>query len=253
LLPENIVNEYLLITMSVTDTMLYCYSCSTNTDTDTDTDSEGDAFVTSKAQVLKTLPKLVRIKPHPKKEGRARTARSINSNRSNEGGITNAWREKLLRISNIASFLCVIDCTVLPVVTILLPLIGIGASPQREEWLHHMGHKVAMNFVLPVGGLAATINYTSHKRASLALLSTLGLILILLANSSCHSPVVSIFPHYIVHLLHDGLTHRFVNISGCALLLVSNYFGHESVCDPGSFSGFCCIGRRTKTRKRHQD
>jgi len=91
--------------MSISDTM-YCYYCSTDTDTDTDTESEGDAFVTSNAQVLKTLPKLIRIKPHPKKEGRARTARSyqsINSN-TNEGGIKNAWREKLLRISNIASF-----------------------------------------------------------------------------------------------------------------------------------------------------
>eukprot|EP00555_Chaetoceros_dichaeta_P003796 CAMPEP_0198250960 /NCGR_PEP_ID=MMETSP1447-20131203/1954_1 /TAXON_ID=420782 /ORGANISM="Chaetoceros dichaeta, Strain CCMP1751" /LENGTH=78 /DNA_ID=CAMNT_0043935881 /DNA_START=68 /DNA_END=301 /DNA_ORIENTATION=- len=78
--------------MSISDAM-YCYYCSTDTDTDTDTESEGDAFVTSNAQVLKTLPKLIRIKPHPKKEGRARTARSyqsINSN-TNEGGIKNAW------------------------------------------------------------------------------------------------------------------------------------------------------------------
>jgi len=223
---------------------LYCHYCSTNADTDTDTDTDsdgGDAFVTSNAQILKALPKLVRLKPQPKYKSTG-DAIVINS-KSNEGGIMNAWREKILQISNIASFLCVIDCTVLPVVTIMLPLIG---APEREEWLHHMGHKVAMKFVLPVGGLAATVNYASHKKGFLALVSILGLLLISAANASCHSPILSFFPDYIVHLLHGGLTHRCVNIFGCALLLVANYYGRASGCDAGVFNGFCCFRRRTK-------
>lgn len=62
-------------------------------------------------------------------------------------------RAKLAKISNIASMLCVIDCTVLPIVTVLLPLIGLGASPAQAHWLHELGHSVALFFVLP-GGLS---------------------------------------------------------------------------------------------------
>ena len=58
-------------------------------------------------------------------------------------------REKISKISNVASMLCVIDCTVLPIVTVLLPLIGLGASSAQTEWLHEFGHSVAIFFVLP--------------------------------------------------------------------------------------------------------
>lgn len=59
-------------------------------------------------------------------------------------------RQKLLNISNIASMLCVIDCTVLPIVTVVLPLIGMGvSSPEQAKFLHELGHSVAIFFVLP--------------------------------------------------------------------------------------------------------
>ena len=66
-----------------------------------------------------------------------------------EQGLMKSIGEKLAKISNIASMLCVIDCTVLPVVTVLLPLIGLGASPAQAKWLHELGHSVAIFFVLP--------------------------------------------------------------------------------------------------------
>ena len=62
---------------------------------------------------------------------------------------TTSIRERISKISNVASMLCVIDCTVLPVVTVLLPLIGLGASSAQAEWLHEFGHSVAIFFVLP--------------------------------------------------------------------------------------------------------
>jgi MerC mercury resistance protein len=50
------------------------------------------------------------------------------------------WKDRLLKISNIASILCVIDCTVLPIVTIVMPLLGLAAfTPAQMEWLHHFG------------------------------------------------------------------------------------------------------------------
>jgi hypothetical protein len=46
--------------------------------------------------------------------------------------------------------LCVIDCTVLPIVTVVLPLIGMGvSSPEQAKFLHELGHSVAIFFVLP--------------------------------------------------------------------------------------------------------
>ena len=60
-----------------------------------------------------------------------------------------SWKKILLKISNITSLLCVIDCTVLPLVTLFLPLIGLGVSPDQGKWLHELGHQVALCFVLP--------------------------------------------------------------------------------------------------------
>ena len=56
--------------------------------------------------------------------------------------------QRLVRLANLASILCVIDCTVLPIVTILFPLLGM-AAPGHMEWLHEFGHSVAIFFVLP--------------------------------------------------------------------------------------------------------
>ncbi len=58
--------------------------------------------------------------------------------------------EKLLEISNIASLLCVVDCTVLPIVTVMLPLFGLaGTNSATMDWLHSLGRGIALYFVLP--------------------------------------------------------------------------------------------------------
>lgn len=238
---------------------IYCGYCSTDADTDTEAETDRDSAglggsssfnSNDNAQILKALPQLVLLKPHPKELGRSSTLMMYQPTRDDRKSSISTWKEKLIQVSNIASFLCVIDCTILPVITLILPLIGLGASPEQEEWLHHMGHKVAMNFVLPVGSLAATMKYSSHKTIFLPLISLLGLSLIFVANSSCHGRIISIFPHHIKHLLHDGVIHRCVNTSGCVLLLLSNFSGRKFVCDDYVSNGFCCFGKRSK---RHQD
>jgi len=183
---------------------------------------------------------LTKSKPIALLGGQSSPTITATSTNDSNGEKVNDWKDKLLQISNVASLLCVIDCTVLPVVTVLLPLIGLGATPEQDIWLHHLGHKVAMNFVLPVGSLAAIMNYTSHKNASLSFVSLIGLLFIYAANASCHSYILSIFPHHLVHFLHDGLTHRCVNVSGCALLLGSNYLGHKVGCKDHRGHGSCC-------------
>ncbi len=134
-------------------------------------------------------------------------------------------QERLMKISNIASLLCVVDCTVLPVVTVALPLLGIGTSASTAAWLHDLGHSIALYFVLPVGGLAATMNYFNHNKKNLLSLSLVGLFCVYAANGN-GGPILSLLPHSLAHNLHCGTTlHRVVNIVGCVCLLGSNHLG----------------------------
>ena len=140
-------------------------------------------------------------------------------------------RDRLLKISNAASLLCVIDCTVLPIVTILLPLLGLGVAASYATLnakLHHIGHQMARYFVLPVGGFAMMMNYLKHAKKRLLFLSSLGMSLVYLANAGHNSPILALFPSQIAHDLHCGtILHRLVNILGCACLLSSNYLAKK--------------------------
>jgi len=147
-------------------------------------------------------------------------------------GTTNI-KESLLKASNFASMLCVLDCTILPVITIVLPLFGIvAASPAQMEWLHELGHQLALWFVLPVGGLATTLNFTNHKKLWIAAMGWLGLVAVVAANLGCHGVtlpggVVGHAIHEVLHTLHHGILHRVTNLAGCGLLLTSNYLSHK--------------------------
>lgn len=65
-----------------------------------------------------------------------------------------SWKDRLLKMSNIASMLCVIDCTVLPIVTVVLPLLGLaGFTAAQMEWLHHFGKRTCTCFVSMCHGM----------------------------------------------------------------------------------------------------
>mmetsp|Transcript_52754 Transcript_52754/g.157929 ORF Transcript_52754/g.157929 Transcript_52754/m.157929 type:complete len:291 (-) Transcript_52754:723-1595(-) len=160
-------------------------------------------------------------------------------------------KEKLLKVSNVASVLCVLDCTILPAVTLLLPLLGMATTPAQSAWLHELGHRVALFFVLPVGGMAASLNYFSHRRRKVSFLALLGLCLIYAANAPHGAPAVSLLPHRLAHALRCGSwVHRTTNLLGCALLLGSNYASHRLGCAvsglkgvvAGSSDGGSCCG-----------
>lgn len=127
-----------------------------------------------------------------------------------------AWKGLLQTITNLASMLCVLDCTLLPIFTILFPLLNMAVP---LESLHHLGHALAMFFVLPVGALTTAVNFGSHRRIRLASISLVGLVLVAIANS-----------HAIpMHWLHHGWGHRLTNVVGCATLLTSNYLSRQLV------------------------
>jgi hypothetical protein len=145
---------------------------------------------------------------------------------------TLSLKERLLKASNFASMLCVLDCTILPMITIILPLFGIvAASPAQMEGLHELGHQLALWFVLPVGGLATTLNYNNHRKLWISALGWLGLTAVVAANAGCHVPLpggaLGQALHHALHTLHHGILHRVTNLAGCALLLTSNYLSHR--------------------------
>ena len=143
------------------------------------------------------------------------------------GWLSKDWNETLRQCSYWASILCILDCTILPIVTLILPLLGFTSSSESiHQWLHELGRSLALYFVLPVGSLTATTHYLSHKRAWIGFTAMVGLGCVWLANANCS------FVTRMLHLCHgssspthhhDHGMHRIVNISGCALLLGSNY------------------------------
>jgi len=132
------------------------------------------------------------------------------------------WRANLSQVSNIASILCVADCTLLPLVTLVLPLLGFAASSSQGCHLNDFGHSMALWFVIPVGSFAAISNFLSHRRLKLTLPAIAGLVLVYLTNGH------ALLPHDLVHVFHSGLTHRLVNLMGCALTLGSNYLSKKA-------------------------
>jgi hypothetical protein len=164
---------------------------------------------------------------------------------SNENNKLLSTLDRVRKISNFASFLCVLDCTILPIITVALPLLGVlNLGSNQLQAIDQLGHSLALYFVLPVGGLTTVINYISHKKKWISSLAILGLTMVGLANShidvhhwpsslSLFGGTVSLNLNWIGGVLHSiqgcGTSpwHRIVNVSGCAFLLSSNYLSQQ--------------------------
>lgn len=150
------------------------------------------------------------------------------------------WKWKLIKASNFASAVCVLDCTVLPLVNFLLPVLGLlslGAS--QMEFLHELGHKLALYFVLPVGFTATTTNYFwNHRKISISFWGYLGLVIVGLSNWGHGGFMIHHHHHHhaaangllatIRHGMQHGLSHRISNLTGCFFLIFSNYLSRKS-------------------------
>jgi len=161
--------------------------------------------------------------------------------------------DRVRKISNFASFLCVLDCTLLPIITVALPLLGVlNLGSSQLQAIDQLGHSLALFFVLPVGGLTTTINYISHRKKWISSLAIIGLTMVGLANSHIHIhhwPTLfggTISLNWIGSVLHaiqgcgTSPWHRIVNVSGCAFLLGSNYLSQQQDgCAHGDHDGDC--------------
>jgi hypothetical protein len=126
---------------------------------------------------------------------------SKDSDNNNNNG---SWKERLLDVSNFASLLCVLDCTLLPLVSIAIPaiswgvgfILGSGGSLSTATtmppallaflaYLPALSHGIALYFVIPVGLLTTIINYFfGHKEVKFSMAALFGVALIYVANSS---------------------------------------------------------------------
>jgi MerC mercury resistance protein len=164
------------------------------------------------------------------------------------------WKDRFISLSNMASILCVLDCTILPIVSFVLPLVGLlSLSSTQLHIIHHIGHQIALYFVIPIGFVASTMNYQyKHRNRWIVTLGYMGILCIALANvgtSTCthvhstHAVTTSVLRHGIpsqsaiswlgpksfflwfeqaMEMIHHGIGHRIMNLFGCSLLLLSN-------------------------------
>ena len=77
---------------------------------------------------------------------------SVNGIESNKNEANkNLFLQRIRSISNFASILCALDCTILPAITVGLPLLNLMEfKAEQMAFLHHLGHQVALWFVVPV-------------------------------------------------------------------------------------------------------
>jgi len=144
--------------------------------------------------------------------------------------------ERVSRFATVAGFLCILDCTALPIIVVAMQLSGL-ASPASSARLHELGHMLALYFVLPIGGTATLSNFLVHRRLPVTLGAVLGLCAVFATNG--HGGPLRLLPGSLRHQLHHGITHKVVNLLGCALLIGSNYVSHRMAHASG---GACCHG-----------
>jgi hypothetical protein len=97
--------------------------------------------------------------------------------------------------------------------------------------LHQLGHSLALWFVLPVGSSSIFLNYHyAHHEPTIAALGVLGLTCVAMANAPHavlhYSSSTVLYP--VLYSVHHGITHRVVNVLGCACLLGSNYWSQQT-------------------------
>lgn len=151
--------------------------------------------------------------------------------------------DKVRKLSNFAGLLCVLDCTLLPIVTVALPLLGVlNLGAGQLQAIDKLGHSLALCFVLPVGSFTTIVNYLSHRKKHISVMAVFGLVLVGLANSHFHvhqwpslvlGSSTSLSLDWVGEVLHKiqgcGTSpwHRIANVGGCSLLLGSNYWSQK--------------------------
>eukprot|EP00747_Dinoflagellata_sp_TGD_P169082 gnl/TRDRNA2_/TRDRNA2_197067_c0_seq1.p1 gnl/TRDRNA2_/TRDRNA2_197067_c0~~gnl/TRDRNA2_/TRDRNA2_197067_c0_seq1.p1 ORF type:complete len:252 (-),score=19.57 gnl/TRDRNA2_/TRDRNA2_197067_c0_seq1:129-830(-) len=118
-------------------------------------------------------------------------------------------------LASIGSILCAINCTILPLVIAILPLIG----NLPMGWVHKVSRICALGVVGPISSLAVVFNCSQHKNALVGIWGFCGIILILCANIT--------FPRAFGRFV--SAHHSLMSFSGCLLLISSQLYARRLI------------------------
>ncbi len=160
-----------------------------------------------------------------------------------------SWKDRLVNVSNIASFLCILDCTLLPFFSVVMPALswsagaigggasgtGFGVMGAILTYLPTLSHGIALYFVIPMGILTSIINYYyGHGEWKFSMLSFAGLILIFIANSSVMGLLGGALGMDVSHLHHQHHHHAH-DACGAMVGAATSMIAHS--CPPIMSSG----------------
>ena len=114
----------------------------------------------------------------------------------------------------IGPILCLVDCVVIPLLLMVLPLVG------RHQIYHGVGDQILLLLVLAICTPTITVGFLQHKRKSVFVLMGLGCSLMLFVNFAGHGI--------------DETVHFLLTTLGSVLLIKANF-------DNRQYSkGTCC-------------
>ena len=131
-----------------------------------------------------------------------------------------------------APTLCAVHCAAMPFAAVLMPSLQAvgGGKLFGGMCMHAFGRKLAYYFVIPCGLLSNAVGYPQHQSIAVTATSLSG---VATMTAAAAGPARLIGPY-----------RTFMNLSGCAMMLSSSYFGNKiaAAAGRGCSSGGCCDG-----------
>eukprot|EP00922_Rhytidocystis_sp_ex-Travisia-forbesii_P027318 GHVS01040039.1.p1 GENE.GHVS01040039.1~~GHVS01040039.1.p1 ORF type:complete len:261 (+),score=31.69 GHVS01040039.1:131-913(+) len=146
--------------------------------------------------------------------------------------------------STLASVLCAIDCTVLPALMTVVPLLG-WASPHSMHSLHHFSHWAAIYVMVPLALLAIISNFLRLRSVVLSLWGLFGAALVFVAHQ--HDILLLLPPQHHSFASFAQSWHTAISLFGAANIILSNYISHQRLHQSHS----CCSHNQHHHRSTH--
>ncbi|SBS84279.1 conserved Plasmodium protein, unknown function [Plasmodium ovale curtisi] len=162
--------------------------------------------------------------------------------------IYNYVKLNLNKISSIASLICLIDCVLIPIITVVLSLINVVSNSQSDhghtsednhhpEW-HEAVEKIALYLMTPIISLTTIYNFSQLRNIPLLLFALIGIALFVLSHAHIDfnsENVNTFFKRY----------HIPIAIIGAICLVSTNYVAHEML--KAKNLDHCCKNRKETT------
>ena len=124
-----------------------------------------------------------------------------------------------------APTLCAVHCAAMPIAAVLMPSLQAvgGGKLFGGVCMHKVGRRLAYYFVIPLGLLSNAVGYPQHQNLAVTGSSLTGIAAVTAATSAAAAPY-----------------RLYLNLSGCALMLGSSYFGNRLAAEAGRGCNDCC-------------